>query len=447
MTRRLTPEQAEQLATTMEEMDKTIQLLQREVQMKDELLSSKTDEIERKEFRWDEERIEMQTRFEDMRIQTEEKIKQLDKENQELHIDHVDLLNQNTDLEKKLEMKEISERKWEMEAMKNEEKLERAEKLIITLETRAAAMTGPNNTVMSIFPTSNMNNATVFTSAGTPITLGLHSGSTVFNPGISGGTSTSGTPASGTIVTGAMSITSTVNTSTSAGTIVSTPLITMTTTTASTTTCSTLVTISGTGTPAASPVTTGGAVTTETSTYSRSSGIPAAYRLKMPHYKAGADIDIFINRYEQFCKTQNISEDDKADYLLNALDDTTFTVIIRELSELERNNYEKLKEHLLRRLDIIREKGQRRLLLRQARRKPGQDLQAFYTDLLSLAAKAYPGPHTAEQAQITDEAIMDQFICGCEDEKIRIFLLDKNPKSSREALSLATAHQSAMRIH
>ncbi len=454
MTRRLTPEQAEQLATNMEEMEKTIQLLQREVQMKDELLASKTEEIERKEFSWGEEKTEMQARFEDMRIQTEERIQQLNKENQDLFVEHRELVNQNNDLEKKLEIKEISERKWEMEAMKNEEKLDRAEKLIITLEANAATMTGPNNTVMTIIPTADMNNTTADTSARTPITLGLLSGSTVFNPGINSGTLVSGTLTSGITLTGTGAITSTVNTSSSAGTIVIAPLITTTmttttanTTTANTSTASTVVNIAGTGTAAASTITTGSTGVTETSTFSRSSNIPAAYRLKMPHYKSGADIDIFINRYEQFCNTQKIAEDEKAGYLLNALDDTTFTVIIRELSELERNNYEKLKEHLLRRLDIIREKGQRRLLLRQARRKPGQDLQAFYTDLLSLAAKAYPGPHTTEQAQITDEAIMDQFICGCEDEKIRIFLLDKNPKSSREALSLATAHQSAMRYN
>ena len=72
---------------------------------------------------------------------------------------------------------------------------------------------------------------------------------------------------------------------------------------------------------------------TETATYSRSMNIPAAYRLKMPHYKAGGDIEIFINRYEEFLKTQNIAEGEKASYLLNALDDTTFTVVIRELNE------------------------------------------------------------------------------------------------------------------
>ena len=171
------------------------------------------------------------------------------------------------------------------------------------------------------------------------------------------------------------------------------------------------------------------------------------YKIRMPSYKSGGDIETFINRYEQFCETQNIAEDQKAKLILSALDDITFTVIIRELNETERKEYKKVREHLLKRFDVLKEKGQRRLQLRQAKRKIGQDLQSFYTDILSLAAKAYPGPHTKEQAQIADDAIMDQLIYGCEDEKMRLFLLEKNPKSSREALSLATSYQSAMRYN
>ena len=43
MSRRLTPDQAERLSTTMEEMEQTIQLLRREVALK-------TDELNNKEF-------------------------------------------------------------------------------------------------------------------------------------------------------------------------------------------------------------------------------------------------------------------------------------------------------------------------------------------------------------------------------------------------------------
>ena len=167
------------------------------------------------------------------------------------------------------------------------------------------------------------------------------------------------------------------------------------------------------------------------------------YGLKIPIYQSGADIEVFVNRFEHYCETQSISAKQKADIILNALDDVTFTVVNRELSEAEKKNYVVVKEHLLKRFDLLKEKGQRRLIMRQSRRKPGQDLAAFYSELLGLAAKAYPG----ENAHVVDEAVMDQFIYGCEEEKVRLHLLDKSPKSSREALSLATTFQAAMRYN
>ena len=36
------------------------------------------------------------------------------------------------------------------------------------------------------------------------------------------------------------------------------------------------------------------------------------YKIRMPAYKSGGDIETFINRYEQFCETLNIAEDQKA---------------------------------------------------------------------------------------------------------------------------------------
>ena len=188
--------------------------------------------------------------------------------------------------------------------------------------------------------------------------------------------------------------------------------------------------------------------TTKSSSKSKEINIPATYKLKMPTYKTGDDIEIFIYRYEHFCKAQNIANDQKAIFLQNALDEITFTIIIRELTENERSNYLKLKEHLLQRFDtMLGNKRQTRLLLRQARRKSDQDIQEFYTDLMNLAAKAYPGPHNAEQAQLIDEIIMDQLIFGCEDEKIRLFLLERNSTSSRDALSYAMNYKSAIQYN
>ena len=83
------------------------------------------------------------------------------------------------------------------------------------------------------------------------------------------------------------------------------------------------------------------------------------YKIRMPSYKSGGDIETFINRYEQFCETQNIAEDQTAKLILSALDDITFTVIIRELNETERKEYKKVREHSLQRFDVLKESGQR----------------------------------------------------------------------------------------
>ena len=66
---------------------------------------------------------------------------------------------------------------------------------------------------------------------------------------------------------------------------------------------------------------------------------------------------------------------------------------------------------------------------------------------MNLAAKAYPSPHYVEQAQLVDEIIMDQLIFGCKDEKIRSFLLERNPTSSRHAFSHAMNSQSAIKYN
>ena len=62
--------------------------------------------------------------------------------------------------------------------------------------------------------------------------------------------------------------------------------------------------------------------------------------------------------------------------------------------------------------------------------------------MLDLAAKKYSGPLTTEQAQIIDDVIKDQLILGYEDEKIRLFVLERSPASSRDAHTLALKYES-----
>ena len=169
----------------------------------------------------------------------------------------------------------------------------------------------------------------------------------------------------------------------------------------------------------------------------------STYGVKMPTYKAPGDMEIFISRFEQYCVTQNVEETRKANLLLTALDDSTFTVVKRELTDNERSNYDTIKKHLEKRFDLLKDAGQKRLIFRQARREQGQTIEEFYTQLLGMAAKAFPG----ESGQAVDRMILDQLICGCSDEKIRFQLIEKAPATSRDALLLAVAYQAAIKYN
>ena len=173
-------------------------------------------------------------------------------------------------------------------------------------------------------------------------------------------------------------------------------------------------------------------------------GLSHYFGVKLPTYKSPGDVEIFVNRFEQFCITHGIDENSKANLLMDALDDVTFTVIKRELSDEERKNYKKTKEHLLRRFDLVKEGGQKRLIFRQTRRAAGQTFEDFYTQLLGLAAKAFP---EEGDSKYVDRAITDQFVVGCDDDRVRLHLIEKAPSSSKEALQLALTFKAALQYN
>ena len=213
---------------------------------------------------------------------------------------------------------------------------------------------------------------------------------------------------------------------------------------------STMLTLSNTGTGIATasslgmPISNVATTSTITSTNTTmSSTTSTIYGVKLQKYKPPMDMETFVNRFEQYCLTQKIEIQDKANLIIHALDDATFTVIQRELTNAERMNYDTVKLHLLKRFDIHKELGQKRLLFRQAKREASQTLEEFYTHLLGLAAKAFPD----ESADTVDRMITDQFIVGCEIDRTRLHLIEKGPHTSREALALGIAHQAAIKYN
>ena len=60
-----------------------------------------------------------------------------------------------------------------------------------------------------------------------------------------------------------------------------------------------------------------------------------------------------------------------------------------------------------------------------------------------MAAEAFPG----EISATADRMILDQLICGCAKEKVRMHLIEKSPSTSRETLSIAVAYQAAIKYN
>ena len=127
---------------------------------------------------------------------------------------------------------------------------------------------------------------------------------------------------------------------------------------------STMLTLSNTGTGIATasslgmPISNVATTSTITSTNTTMSLTTSTiYGVKLQKYRPPMDIETFVNRFEQYCLTQKIEIQDKANLIIHALDDATFTVIQRELTNAERMNYNTVKLHLLKRFYIHKEFG------------------------------------------------------------------------------------------
>ena len=201
------------------------------------------------------------------------------------------------------------------------------------------------------------------------------------------------------------------------------------------------------------------------------------YDVKLQKFKPPMAMKTFVNRFEQYCLTQKIEISDKANLIIHVLDDSTFSVIQRELTDVERTNYDTVKVYLLKCFDIHKEIGQKRLLFRQAKREGAQTLEEFYTHLLGKNDCSLDKQSVRElrrwrnsiricwdqqqkpsrrkgfccQSQqmrvefqtpdTVDRMIIDQCIVGCEVDRTRLHLIEKGPRTSREVLTFGIAHQ------
>ena len=132
----------------------------------------------------------------------------------------------------------------------------------------------------------------------------------------------------------------------------------------------------------------------------------------------------------------------KASCLLSALDDVTFRIVNKELNENDRRNVNTIKAHMRKRFTPPHRDGQMRLLFRNCKQEPGQDLQSFYTELLSKGSKAFKN----DNSDSMEMNLLDQFIIGITEETIRLHLIERRHtiKTVKQALDAAIAYREAV---
>ena len=158
------------------------------------------------------------------------------------------------------------------------------------------------------------------------------------------------------------------------------------------------------------------------------------------HYTVSEDFDLWISRFESYCRAAKVADAAKCDVLLAALDDGAFKAVDSlALTDAVLADYDQLKSAIKNRFSPTTSSFELRFNLRCRRQKDGEDFDNFAEEFSRLATKAYP--ELAAKTRL--EVVRDQFIEGLRDEYIQERLLQEAPKDVKAALKLAKQLRSA----
>ena len=155
-------------------------------------------------------------------------------------------------------------------------------------------------------------------------------------------------------------------------------------------------------------------------------------------YTISEDFDLWISRFESYCRAAKVADAAKCD-VLAALDDDAFKAVDSlALSDAVLADYDQLKSAIKNRFSPM-SSFELHFNLRRRRQKDGEDFDNFAEELSRLATKAYP--ELAAKTRL--EVVRDQFIEGLRDEYIQERLLQEAPEDVKAALKLAKQLRSA----
>ena len=161
---------------------------------------------------------------------------------------------------------------------------------------------------------------------------------------------------------------------------------------------------------------------------------------KPPQFKVGGNIDVFIDRLENYFWLHDATNEEKIAILNANVDETTFRIILQlQVSATERRSFPLYHEVVRRRFAPVETEQELQLRFKALRQRTDQNLDEYYELLLVATQKAF----LRQPGDVVDEHLRDQFIARVSDKDIRIRMIENAPADSRIALNLAKRLQAA----
>ena len=154
-------------------------------------------------------------------------------------------------------------------------------------------------------------------------------------------------------------------------------------------------------------------------------------------YSAGADIELWLTRFELYVRELGIAQNQWTRELLPLLEDEPFRVVT-QLGLVHSTDYKAVTTGLRQQFDVEGNELEWQHQLQSRTQRPGEKFAEYAGCLRVLADKAYP-KWSPEQRQ---EVLRNHFIQGVHSSTVQLYLMQEMPSSLDEALQLAVQRQS-----
>ena len=166
---------------------------------------------------------------------------------------------------------------------------------------------------------------------------------------------------------------------------------------------------------------------------------PALPHVKLGAFKGDSCLETFLAKFENLSAYVGWSARDRLFHLQASLEGAAGQVL---WDAGQQTSAEEIVRRLRARFGNDHQAERFRAELRNRRRKSGETLQAVYNDVCRLLALAYPGPSNATTAIVGRDAFLD----ALNNNEMRIKVLEREPSTLEEALSIVCRLEAYERV-